>query len=311
MRIIDFIELLVLGAIWGSSFILMKWAVPEFGVFALVEVRAIGATLLLLPIVYVRKQHKDMFSYWQQLFIVGLLNTAVPFCLFNYAIEHVEAGLAAILNATAPMFGIIIAYLYLKETIGKWGLVGVLLGFFGVILISVEQTSVPSSNSTILNNNSVLADIVPILALLLATLCYGIAAVYLKSKLGHIKPFAIAAGSQLYSSLMLLPFALFTLPSSMPSMSAIASALFLAFVCTGLAYVLYFDLIAKIGASRAITVGYLVPLFAIIWAYMILDETLSTQVLIGGACILFGVMMATNMLAIIKAKRKSVATSDV
>lgn len=321
MRIIDFIELLVLGAIWGSSFILMKWAVPEFGVFALVEVRAIGATLLLLPIVYLRRQQKDIFTYWQQLIIVGLLNTAVPFCLFNYGIQHMEAGLAAILNATAPMFGIIAAYLYLKESIEKWGLVGVLIGFFGVVFISLEQTSgatvssvetinkVAMLNSTVTQNNAAGSNILAIFALLLATLCYGISAVYLKSKLGHVKPFALAAGSQLYAALMLLPFALFNLPSAMPSASAIASALFLAFVCTGLAYVLYFDLISKIGTSRAITVGYLVPLFGIVWGYIILDETLSAPVLIGGACILFGVMMATNVLAVLKSKKKSITTS--
>lgn len=291
MRIQDFAELLFLGAIWGASFILIKWAAPELGIFALVEIRAIGATLLLIPFVFIKRQQKDLIQYWRQLLIVGLINTAIPFCLFNYGLLHIEAGLAAILNGTAPMFGVLVAYLYLKETIGWWGLVGMLVGFAGVVLISYEQ----STNAD--------ASIVPVLAILLATLCYGIAASYLKTKLSHVKPFAIAGGSQFFASLVLLPFALLNLPEAMPSVLAMSSALVLAFVCTGLAYVLYFDLIAKIGAARALTVGYLVPLFGVFWGYIILQESLSATELTGGGLVLLGVMLATNVLA--RFKRKS------
>lgn len=291
MRIQDFAELLFLGAIWGASFILIKWAAPELGIFALVEIRAIGATLLLIPFVFIKRQQKDLIQYWRQLLIVGLINTAIPFCLFNYGLLHIEAGLAAILNGTAPMFGVLVAYLYLKETIGWWGLMGMLMGFAGVVLISYEQ----STNAD--------ASIIPVLAILLATLCYGIAASYLKTKLSHVKPFAIAGGSQFFASLVLLPFALLNLPKAMPSVLAMSSTLVLAFVCTGLAYVLYFDLIAKIGAARALTVGYLVPLFGVFWGYIILHESLSATELTGGGLVLLGVMLATNVLA--RFKRKS------
>lgn len=287
---------MLLSAIWGASFLLMKWAAPEIGVFALVEIRALGATLLLLPLVFIKRQQKDLFAYWSQLLIVGVLNTAIPFCLFNYGILHIEAGLAAILNATAPMFGVVVAYLYLKESIGWWGLVGVLMGFFGVVLISYEQTLTTdqATNSALL----------PIMGILLATLCYGLAACYLKAKLSQVKPFAIAAGSQFFTALVLLPIVLFNLPETFPSARAIGSALVLSFVCTGLAYVLYFDLISKVGASRAMTVGYLVPLFGIFWGYLVLGETLSDLVLLGGSLILLGVMLATNILA--RFRRKSV-----
>jgi drug/metabolite transporter (DMT)-like permease len=291
----DFAKLLILGAIWGASFMLIKWSAPEIGIFALVEIRALGATLLLIPFVFIKRQQRDLFQYWPQLLIVGLLNTAIPFCLFNYSLLHIEAGLAAILNGTVPMFGVVVAYFYVKETIGWWGLVGVLLGFAGVVLISYEQTTGAE------------AGLVPVLAILLATLCYGIVASYLKIKLSHVKPFAIAGGSQFFASLVLLPLALLNLPEAMPSSRAISSALVLAFVCTGLAYVLYFDLIAKIGASRAITVGYLVPLFGVLWGYIILNESLSTTELAGGGLVLLGVMLATNILA--RFKRKQAAST--
>ena len=299
MNLKDFAELILLSVIWGSSFLLMKWAAPEIGIFALVEVRAIGATLLLMPLVYAKRQQSDLFTYWPQLLVLGLLNTAIPFCLFNYGIISIEAGLAAILNATAPMFGVLVAYLYLKESIGWWGLVGVLLGFFGVVLISYEQTlSSDAATKTAL---------LPIIAILIATLCYGIAASYLKAKLSHVKPFAAAAGSQFMTAVVLLPVALMNLPEVFPSTRAISSALILAFVCTGLAYVLYFDLIAKVGASRAITVGYLIPLFGILWGYLVIGETLSGLVLVGGGFILMGVMLATNIFA--RFKRKPIAAS--
>ncbi|MGB3725823.1 MAG: DMT family transporter [Glaciecola sp.] len=283
MKAIDFAELLLLGAIWGASFILIKRAAPEIGIFMLVELRAIGATLLLLPLVFLKRKLRDVYTYWPHLLVVGLLNTAIPFCLFNYSLLHIQAGLAAILNATAPMFGVLVAFLFLKERIGVWGLLGILLGFFGVVLISYEQTT--GQNATIL----------PILAILLATLCYGLAAAYLKRYLGHINSFALAGGSQLFTALVLMPLAIINLPASMPSTQAISSALILAFVCTGLAYVLYFDLIAKVGVSRALTVGYLVPLFGIIWGYMVLNESLSAFALAGGALVLIGVMLATNI----------------
>jgi drug/metabolite transporter (DMT)-like permease len=274
---------------------LIKWSAPEFGIFALVEVRALGATLLLIPFVFIKRQQKDLFQYWPQLLIVGALNTAIPFCLFNYSLLHIEAGLAAILNGTAPMFGTLIAYLYLKETIGWWGLVGVLLGFAGVVLISYGQIA------------DVNASVLPVVAILVATLCYGIVASYLKQKLRHVKPFAIAGGSQFFAALMLMPLALLNLPDAMPSTRALGSALVLAFVCTGLAYVFYFDLIAKIGASRTLTVGYLVPLFGVLWGYVILNESLSPTELMGGGLVLVGVMLATNILA--RFKRKPMPTN--
>jgi drug/metabolite transporter (DMT)-like permease len=297
LSIKHFAELLLLSAIWGSSFLLMKWAAPEIGIFALVEIRAIGATLLLVPLVYIKRQQKDLFDYWPQLLIVGLLNTAIPFSLFNYGILHIEAGLAAILNATAPMFGVVVAYLFLKEKIGLWGLVGILLGFFGVVLISYEQTL----TSEVPNQSALM----PVIGILIATLCYGLCACYLKAKLSHVRAFAIAGGSQFFTALILLPLALFNLPEVMPSPRAIGSALILAFVCTGLAYVLYFDLIAKIGVSRALTVGYLVPLFGIFWGYLVIGESLSNLVLIGGSLILLGVMLATNIL--VRFKRNAVS----
>jgi drug/metabolite transporter (DMT)-like permease len=288
----DFAELLLLGAIWGASFMLMKEAVPAFGIFALVELRALAATLCLMPLVFYKGQGGDLIKHWPKLLFVGVINTAIPFCLFNYALLHLDAGLGAILNATAPMFGVVIAYLYLKESIGWKGLFGIGLGFAGVVMISLEQKAGSQARA--------ITSLLPIFAALGATFCYGITASYLKKHLADARPFAVAAGSQMFTAIVLLPFALMNLPDTMPTLSAWMSGLILAFLCTGLAYVMYFDLISKIGASRAITVGYLVPLFGIFWGVVILDEVLSLQSILGGSLILLGVMMATNALSIVK-----------
>ncbi|MEM0912328.1 MAG: EamA family transporter [Pseudomonadota bacterium] len=293
MKAKDFAELLLLGAIWGASFMLMKEAVPAFGVFALVEFRAIGATLCLLPLVFLKKQQVDLIKHWKGLFVVGLLNTAIPFSLFNYAMYYLDAGLAAILNATAPMFGVIVAWLYLKEKIGYWGVIGILLGFVGVVIISVD----PSSSSK--------ASLLPILAALGAAICYAIAASYMKRHLSNAKPFAVAAGSQIASIVLLLPFAITNMPSAMPDTNAWIAATVLAVICTGLAYVMYFDLIDKVGPSKAIAVGYLLPFFGIMWGVTLLDETLTLKQIIGSGCVIIGVLMVTNAVNMLKQFRIS------
>ncbi len=300
MRAKDFAELLLLGAIWGASFMLMKEAVPGFGVFALVEFRAIGATLCLLPLVFFKQQQSDLVKHWKKLLIVGLLNTAIPFSLFNYAMYYLDAGLAAILNATAPMFGVVVAWLYLKEKISYSGVIGILLGFVGVIIISVD----PASSS----KTSWLQSLLPILAALGAAICYAIAASYLKRHLSDAKPFAVAAGSQIASIVLLFPLAITHLPAEMPSVNAWFSAIVLAVFCTGLAYVMYFDLIDKIGPSKAITVGYLLPFFGIMWGVTVLGETLTLKQVIGSGCVIAGVLLATNALKILNQFRVSRST---
>lgn len=283
MKFSDLVELMLLGAIWGASFMLMRTAAPEFGIFALVEVRAVLALLVLLPFLWWSKQWVDIKQYWPQLLFVGAINTALPFCLFAFSSLHLQTGLNSILNGTAPMFGAIVAWLYLGEKISKLTVFGLGLGFAGVIVIS-EQTI---GNASL----SVLA----ILGALGATLCYGIAACYLKKHLSKARPFAIAAGSQLFAAILIMPFAISYWPQASISYDAWIEAGILAVFCTGFAYLLYFRLITNIGASRALTVAYLVPLFGIAWGAVLLNEVLSRQSMLGGGMIIFGVMLTTGL----------------
>lgn len=289
MKTSHLLELLLLGAIWGASFMLMKATVPSFGVFALVEVRASLAALFLLPVVYFTKQFADLRANWAKLLFVGAVNTAIPFCLFSYTSVHLDAGLTAILNATAPMFGAIIAFFYLQDRIGLHGVIGIFLGFLGVVVISQD------------NHSSTPVTLIPVLSALVATCCYGIAACYMKKHLSGVKPFAIAAGSQVFAAFLLMPLAIYTWPSVNPDFTTWGAALVLAVLCTGVAYIMYFDLIAKVGASQAMTVGYLVPVFGIFWGMVVLDETLSIYAMTGGSMIILGVMITTG---IVRRRRK-------
>jgi drug/metabolite transporter (DMT)-like permease len=188
------------------------------------------------------------------------------------------------------MFGAIIAYFYLQDRIGVHGVIGTFLGFLGVVVISQDtQSASPVS-------------LLPVVTALGATCCYGIAACFMKKHLSGVKPFAIAAGSQVFAALLLFPFALYAWPEVNPDASTWGAALVLAILCTGVAYIMYFDLIAKIGASQAMTVGYLVPMFGILWGMVVLGEVLSTYAMIGGSLIIIGLMITTGILKRLRMK---------
>ena len=285
MSTLSVFKLALLGAIWGSSFLFMREAAPEFGIYGLVEVRTVLATLFLLPFVLLRKQWGDVKQYWRHIAVVGIINTAIPFVLFNYSSLHLEAGYNSILNATAPMFGAVIAFLWLTERLSRMAMLGLFVGFIGVVQLSWAKLAGGE------------VSFIPIATALLATFCYGIAASYMKRFMQGIRPLAIAAGSQLFASIVLLPFSLMTWPSEMPSQTAWLQTITLAIVCTGVAYILYFDLIATEGPSKAITVAYLVPLFGVIWGGVFLDERLSLPEYLGGSCIILGVALTNGLLS--------------
>ena len=266
-------------------------AAPEFGIYVLVAIRTVLATCVLLPILMMTGGVNQIFRYWFPIALVGLANTAVPFVLFNYSSLHLEAGVNAILNATAPMFGALVAWLWLGDKLTPTAIGGLALGFLGVTVISQQK----------LGEGDI--SFVPILTALLATTCYGIAASMMKRWLQGVRPLVVATGSQAMASIRLAPFALSTLPATMPSTNAWLNAVALAILGTAIAYILYFKLIANVGPAKAISVAYMVPLFGIIWGVLFLQEHLSLQTIVGGVMILTGVALTTGVIGIIKRSR--------
>jgi len=288
------IELPLLAAIWGASFIFMKIGGPDFGPFLFMAMRTLVASLFLLPLVYLKKQQSALIGYSKKIFIVGLLNTAIPFVLFGWATLSLSAGNTAVLNGTTPMFGAIIAYFWLKDKLSFSAIVGICIGFIGVYFLMFDKITTNTGNV-----------ILPTLAVMLAAFCYGLSANYTKKYLQGISPLALAAGSQISATIVLLPISMFFLPSTLPSNSSIMAVIALGVICTGIAYIMFFRLIVAIGPAKTISVTYLIPIFGIIWGVIFLDESVTFWTFIGGGLIFTGVALTTGVLN----KHKLLATT--
>lgn len=291
MKTIDITELFALAAIWGASFLFMRIGVPEFGPLALTALRVGLATLCLLPLVLWQGQLAAMRSHWKPIAVVGLFNSALPFVLFGVAALAINAGLASIFNATAPLWGALIAWLWLRDKLSASRIVGLAVGFIGVAFLAWDKASLHSGAHGV---STVLA----IAACLLAALSYGFAANYAKRRLAGVPPLAVAAGSQAAATVVLLWPALWFMPSVMPGATAWSSVVVLAVLCTAVAYLMYFRLIAHVGAPRAITVTYLIPVFAVLWGALWLHEEITLSMAAGCAVILCGTALASGLVTL-------------
>ena len=286
MRPMDIGELVALAAIWGASFLFMRLGAGEFGPVALAAVRVGGAALVLLPLLAWRGQFAELRRHWRALLIVGLTNSALPFLGFSYAALSISAGLSSIFNASTPLWGAVIAWLWLRDRPTLPRMAGLAIGFAGVLGLAWEKASFKPGGSGW-----------AIVACLAAALCYGLAASYTKKKLQGVPPMAVAAGSQLSAALLLALPALWWWPAQMPSARAWAMVALLAVLCTGLAYLMYFRLIAHVGASNAIAVTFLIPAFAVLWGWLFLAEPLTGAMAAGCVVILIGTALATGVIA--------------
>jgi len=281
-----FLELVLLAALWGASFLFMRVAVPEFGPVAVAALRVlIGASILALFFA-ARGRLKELAADVLPLCVVGVLNAALPFSLFAFATLSLTAGFTSILNATAPFFSAIVAYAWLRERLTPYQVAGLALGFGGVMVLLWGKTAFTGD-----------AAAPAVAACLLATLSYGIAANYTRRHLSRASPMAIATGSQIAAALCLLPLALWRVPSSMPALEAWLAVVALGVLSTGLAFILYFRLVTYAGAARAMSVTFLIPVFGMLWGMLVLDEAVTLNMLAGTAIILAGTALSTGLVA--------------
>ena len=283
----DVAELIVLAALWGASFLVMRLAVPAFGPIALAALRVVGAALLLLPWLVWKGQLGFLASHWRAIGAVGLLNSALPFACFAYAALTLSAGVSAVFNSATPLFAALIAWLWLGDRLTRWRVVGLLIGFAGVAWVAAGKPAPAPGHGD--------ADAAA-LACLLGTLSYGVAPSIAKRYLAGVPSLAVAAGSQLAAALALAVPAWLWWPPLPPAAAAWTAMALLAFVCTGLAYVLYFRLIASAGPANAVSVTYLVPIFALLWGGLFLGERLTGPLLLACAVIFIGTALATGVL---------------
>jgi drug/metabolite transporter (DMT)-like permease len=272
------VELTVLGAIWGASFLFMRVSAREFGAVPLVEVRLTLGALLLLPILWGGRTHFTR-KHIAPLIFISAINSAIPFALFAWAAQRAPAGIGAITNATAVMFTALVAFAFYGEHISKRRAIGLVAGFVGVAVLASGKT----------DGNSVWS---AALAGTFAAFLYGIGGNLVRRKLAGIPPGAVAAATLACASLLLAPFAIASWPRAPIPLHSWVSAVLLGVLCTGVAYFIYFRLIYRIGAPRASTVTYLVPLFGVVWAWIVLGEPLTLSMAVAGALILGGVALS-------------------
>jgi len=279
----DILDLFLLGALWGAAFLFIRIAVPHFGPIALVEVRVIIAAALLLVLVVARRYGTHFKGRWGALTLIGTINTAVPFALYAYATRTVPAGFAAVLNSTVPLFGALFGRVFFKEKLGIERGVGLLIGFFGVLILVAPKMTL---------GGSALA----IAAALGGSALYALSAHLTRRVLPGIPSLVIASGSLLTSAMVLAIPALLLRPASNPPAAAWGAVLALAVGGTALGYVLYFGLLDRVGATGAMATTYLIPLFGMIWGWIFLGEAATATMLMGCGFILAGVAVTTGIM---------------
>jgi drug/metabolite transporter (DMT)-like permease len=279
----NIVELLLLAAIWGASFLFMRMGAPEFGPVALIALRVGIAALVLLPVLRSAAARQHLRNKAWPLLVVGIVNSALPFCLFAYSTLYVNAGFDSILNATTPLWAALVALLWLKTPMAKLQVLGMLIGLAGVVILVWDKIGAGLPSVWL-----------AIGAALAATLLYGFAVNYSKQRLAGVPPFVVAFGSQSFATVVLLPFALFYWPSGPISTSAWYAVLGLGVVCTGFAYILYFRLIENVGSAYAASVTFLIPIFGVIWGAVFLREEVSPTMMMGCLVVLLGTALATG-----------------
>ena len=284
-------DFVMLAAMWGASFIFMRTGVLEFGPLPTAATRVAIAALFLLPLVWLRGLLPILRTHWKKVFLVGLLNSGIPFAFFAFALLSITTGLSAILNATVPMFGALVAWDWLNDKPTASRVAGLVIGFGGVALLASDEASFRPDASGV-------APAWAVLACLLGCICYGIAASYTKRYLSGLPALVIAAGSQAGATLGLALPALWLWPARMPGVSAWLALAVAGVVCTGLAYIIFFRLIENAGPPRALAVTFLVPVFAVLYGALFLGESVTSWMVVCAAVIVCGTALSTGLLTL-------------
>ncbi|WP_040309206.1 DMT family transporter [Asticcacaulis biprosthecium] len=297
MSFVNLSKLIVLAAIWGSSFLFMRVAAHEVAPPFLIALRVGLGALLLVAVALWQRKALDIRAHWKHFLILGLLNTAVPFTLFAFAAQTLPASLMSILNATAPIFGTVISVVWLRTAMTWKSGLGLVLGIAGVaILVGLDTATV--SPGILLAVGAGLA----------AGFLYGLASVYAKQA-KSVDGFSNAHGSLWAACLFMFPVAPFYAPAVAVSVPVIWSIVAVGILCSGIAYLLYFNLIDQIGAAPTLSVGFLIPVFGVLWGALILHEPIGLQTVLGGAVVLVGTALITGFNPLAMIRRKPVSIS--
>ncbi|RKG79302.1 DMT family transporter [Corallococcus exercitus] len=271
------LELGGLAAIWGASFLFLRIAAPAFGPIPLVALRLVLGSAVLMPFLW-RARSVMRPALWPRLALVGVINAAVPFSLFAWAARQAPAGVGAITNSMAVLFTALVAFVFYGERIGGRRAVALLAGFAGVVVLASGKAAGASVAWAVAAGTT-------------GAFLYGIGANLVRRHLTGLPAAAVAAATLACGAVLLLPFAVVMWPTEPIGLRPWLAATALGIVCTGFGYAVFYRLIQRIGAARAVVVTYLVPLFAVAWAWLLLGEPLTPTLLVAGTLILGSVAL--------------------
>jgi drug/metabolite transporter (DMT)-like permease len=284
MNTANLIRLFVLAAVWGCSFLFMRIAAPVLGPAVLIEYRLAFAAVFLLLVALVLRKKLHVRAHWRHYLMLGFFNSALPFFLFAFAARTLSASVLAVLNATAPMWGALLGAIWTRTGIKLPTAIGLALGTVGVaLLVGFDHVAARPGAG------------LAIAAALVAAFCYGIASLYAKTA-KSVEPFANAHGSMWAAAILIVPLLPFFPAPGTPTLGIMGATLALGVVCSGLAYILYFKLIEEVGATSALTVTFLTPVFGILWGALFLGEVVGWYTVVGSAIVLLGTALVTGFI---------------
>jgi drug/metabolite transporter (DMT)-like permease len=280
----DYTLLLFLAALWGASFFFIKVAVGEMSPVFLVFWRTLAAAAgLAIAMPLARVPFSALRRHWKAGLVIAVTNAALPYTLISFGETHIDSSLAGILNATAPLWTALLGPLWAEaEGLHPRQYAGLALGFLGIVILAR-----PTGNA--LNSSSL-----GVLAVVLATLSYAFASHFSKRHFQDAPALVPAFLQCAFGALLLAPLVPFALPARTPSLLVIVSVAWLGLGATGLAMVIAFRLIKRVGASRTIVVTYLIPPFALVYGVVLLHERVSAVIIAAMALILAGVFLNTS-----------------
>jgi len=282
VNLASFVRLLTLAAIWGSSFLFTRIGAPVLGPVILIEFRAGLATVFLMIIAVFLHKPLNARQHWRHYLMLGVFNGALPFLLYGFAAQTLSASAMSILNATSPIWGAVIGAAWSRHPLNGRTVLGLGLGIAGVgLVVGVDHLTAQRGAGT------------AIAATLLAAFSYGIATNYAKTA-KSVDSFSNAHGSMWAASLLIAPALPFASVTTSPGIGVMLAVVALGIACTGIAFLLYFRLIRDIGATSALTVTFLIPVFGMLWGSLFLGEVITWGMVAGSCIVILGTTLVTG-----------------
>lgn len=277
------IQFILLGALWGGSFLFLRITAPVLGPFVVTATRTFLGCLILGCYLLCIKQRLNETPPWGKMITLALVSCGIPLALIAFAEQSLTASLGAILNSTTALYSLVLSIFLLQQTYSFKQYLGFIIGIIGVVVLLGWQPS--AMTPTVIGG---------IIAMLLGTLCYALGGIFTVASFKGYPALVLAFWQQTISCLSLLPFALIYHPKHLPPTEVILALTCLGLFSTGVAFLLYFNIIKNMGISKAVTVAYIIPIFGMLWGTIFLHEHLSIVNILGTAIILIGIYLTNT-----------------